>query len=192
MKLLQRVLVEKRPLVIPLVIVLLVNAAVYALVVYPLGVKQAGAEDRANAAGTALRAAEQELASAQALVTGKGRAETELATFYDKVLPSDLSAARRMTYVSLPRLAQKTNVRFGDRHTEVEKSRQKDTRLGRLQIRMGLSGDYESFRQFLYELETAPEFVIIDDITLTQGDGSRPLAFTVQLSAYYRLGPNGI
>lgn len=192
MKLLERILVEKRPLIIPLVIVLVLNAAVYALVVYPLGVKQAGAQDRANAATTALRAAEQELASARALVTGKGRAQEELATFYGKVLPADLSAARRMTYASLPRLAQKTNVKFGNRHTEVDKSGKKETRLGRLQIRMALSGDYESFRQFLYELESAPEFVIIDDITLTQGDPAKPLAFTVELSAYYRLGPNGI
>jgi hypothetical protein len=192
--LLQRILVEKRSLVIPLAIVLLLNVAVYALVVYPLGVKQAGAEDRAAAAATALRAAEQELASARALVAGKGRAEEELATFYDKVLPADLSAARRMTYASLPRLAQKTNVRFADRHTEVDRTvnGKKDTRLGRLQIRMSLSGDYESFRQFLYELETAAEFIIVDDITLAQSDQTKPLTFTVELSAYYRLGTNGI
>ena len=96
-----------------------------------------------------------------------------------------------MTYSSLPRLAQKTNVKLGERHTEVDKAAKKETRLGRLQIRMILSGDYESFRQFLYELETAPEFVIVDDITLTQGELGKPLAFSVELSAYYRLGPNG-
>jgi hypothetical protein len=190
-KLLRRILVEKRPIVIPIVAVLLVNLAVYAFIVYPLGVRQAGAEDRANAAATALRAAEQELASARALVTGKGRAEEELATFYTRVLPADLSAARRMTYGSLPHLAEKTNVTLGGRHTEVDQSGKKDTRLGRLHIRMNLSGDYQSFRQFLYELETAPEFVIVDDITLTQGELGKPLAFTVELSAYYRLGPNG-
>ena len=31
---------------------------------------------------------------------------------------------------------------------------------------MVLQGDYESLRQFIYELESAPEFVIIDDVTL--------------------------
>ena len=30
---------------------------------------------------------------------------------------------------------------------------------------MMLEGDYESVRQFLYELETTPEFIIVDDVT---------------------------
>ena len=33
-------------------------------------------------------------------------------------------------------------------------------------IRMVLQGDYENLRQFIFELESAPEFVIIDDVTL--------------------------
>ena len=56
---------------------------------------------------------------------------------------------------------------------------------------MVLQGDYESFRQFIYELESAPEFVIIDDVTLAQNDPTKPLTLTLQLSTYYRLGANG-
>ena len=52
-------------------------------------------------------------------------------------------------------------------------------------------GDYESFRQFIYELESAPEFVIIDDVTLAQNDPDKPLTLTLELSTYYRLGANG-
>ena len=33
---------------------------------------------------------------------------------------------------------------------------------------MVLQGDYESLRQFIYALESAPEFVIIDDVTLSR------------------------
>src|SRR6202011_5779082 len=77
--LLQRILVEKRPLLIPLAIAIIVNVAVYALVVYPLGAKQAGAQDRAKIAQQSLRVAEGEMAAARALVSGKGRAEQELA-----------------------------------------------------------------------------------------------------------------
>ena len=192
MTLLRRILVEKRPLIIPLAVAIIVNVAVYVLVVYPLGVKQAGALNRATVAATARRVAEQELASARALIEGRSRAQQELATFYDKVLPADLTAARRMTYASLPTLARKTNVTFAERRTEVDQANEKDSRLGRLQIRMILQGDYESLRQFIYELESAPEFVIIDDVTLAQNDPAKPLTLTVELSAYYRLGPNGI
>ena len=190
MTLLKRVVADKRPMVMPLVIALVANVAVYVLAVYPLGNRQAGVQGRADAAAAARLAAEAELANARALVEGKSRAEEELSTFYDKVLPADLSAARRMTYASLPRLARKTDVTFLGRSTELEQ-RTDDSRLGYLQIRMVLEGDYESIRQFIHELESAQEFIIIDDVTLAQNDPARPLALTLMLSAYYRLGPNG-
>ena len=46
----------------------------------------------------------------------------------------------------------------------------KNGRIGRLQSRMVLQGDYQSFRRFIYELESSPEFLIIDSVTLTQSD----------------------
>ena len=50
MSLLKRIVAEKRALLIPLALGLLVNVAAYGLWVYPLGVKTAGAADRAAAA----------------------------------------------------------------------------------------------------------------------------------------------
>ena len=190
MTLWQRILREKRTLVIPLAVGVLLNVGVYALVVYPLGVKSAGAADRAAAASQSLTNAERELTAARNLVTGKTRAEQELATFYDKVLPADLPAARDLTYATLPALARKTNVKFVDRKVDVEPIK-KDQRLGLLKIRTQWQGDYESLRRFIYELESAPAFVIIDDMTLAQNDETKPLVLTLQLSTYYRLGANG-
>ncbi len=112
MTLLKRILTEKRAVVFPLLFALLVNVAVYALVVYPLNRRAAGAVDRAAKAAEALKAAERDQAAAQALVTGKARAEEELATFYDRVLPADYVSARRMTYTRLPALARKADVRL--------------------------------------------------------------------------------
>jgi hypothetical protein len=195
--LLQRILVEKRPLLIPLAVAIIVNVAVYALVVYPLGVKQAGAQDRAKIAQQSLQAAEGEMAAARALVSGKGRAEQELATFYEKVLPASLTAARRMTYTALPSLAEQTNVKLSERRNQIDQAvkpdpaGKKDARFGHLQIRMILQGEYANFRRFMYELESAQPFVIIDDVTLAQADLEKPLTITLELSAYYRLGPNG-
>ena len=101
MTLLKRILTEKRAVVFPLLFALLVNLGVYALVVYPLNRRAAGAVDRAAKAADALRAAERDQAAAQSLVAGKARAEEELATFYDRVLPADYVSARRMTYTRL-------------------------------------------------------------------------------------------
>jgi hypothetical protein len=188
MTLWKRILLEKRVLVIPLVLAILANIGVYALVVYPLAVKSATAADRAAAATAALAAAEADYNAARALVTGKSRAEQELATFYDEVLPADFSAARRLTYAALPRLARKANVKYEESRYDPDSTIKKDARLGALRIHVVLQGEYESFRQFLYELESAPEFVIVDQVVITESDPSRPLGFQLDLSTYYRLG----
>jgi Tfp pilus assembly protein PilO len=189
MKLLQRVLRERRSVVVPLLVALLVNIAAYVLVVRPRGVRAATAAERAQAAAVNVKAAEADRDAARALLSGKTLAEQELATFYDKILPPDLSAARRLTYASLPALARRANVKYDASRTEVEPV--KNQRLGRLRISMILEGDYDSVRRFIYELETTPTFVIIDDMTLTQNDPARPLALSLELSAYFRTGLNG-
>jgi hypothetical protein len=186
----KRIFAEQRALIIALLVGIVANIAVYALVVYPLGVKSAGAADRAVAATLSLQGAEREHAAARDLVTGKSRAEQELATFYDKVLPADLPSARNLTYATLPALARKANVRFVDRSVDVGQV-PKESRLGLLKIRTQWQGDYESLRQFIYELESAPSFVIIDDVSLAQNDPAKPLTLTLQLSTYYRLAANG-
>jgi hypothetical protein len=40
-------------------------------------------------------------------------------------------------------------------------------------------------------LETTPEFIIIDDLTLSESEANKPLNLTLELSTYYRLGANG-
>jgi hypothetical protein len=190
MTLLKRILVEKRVWLIPLALGIIANIAVYLLVVYPLGVKSAGAENRAAAATQALQMAERDFAAARDLVSGKTRAEQELSTFYDKVLPPDLPSARRLTYATLPLLARRSNVKFVNRRLEIDPIK-KESRLGILKIDTQWQGDYESLRRFIYELESAPAFVIIDDVTLAQADANRPLTLSLHLSTYYRLGANG-
>lgn len=190
MTLLKRIISEKRAWLVPLAIGILANIGIYLFVVYPLGVKSAGAEDRAAAAAQSLQAAERDFAAARMLVEGKTRAEQELATFYDKVLPSDLPSARRLTYATLPELAEKSNVKFIDRRMEIQPVK-KDAQLGALKIVTQWQGDYESLRRFIYELERTQAFVIIDDMTLALTDVNRPLTLSLELSTYYRLGANG-
>jgi hypothetical protein len=190
MPLWKRVLIEKRAWLIPLVLGLVGNIAAYGLWVYPLGVKSAGAANRATAATLALQTAERELAGAKELVTGKTRADQELSTFFEKVLAPSLPAARDLTYVTLPTLAKKSNVRMLDRRFEVLKP-EKNAHLGLLKVHTAWQCDYESFRQFIYALESSAPFVIIDDVSLAQADASKPLMLTIELSTYYRLGANG-
>jgi type II secretion system (T2SS) protein M len=188
MTLFKRILIEKRAVAIPLVLALLVNIGVYVLVVHPLAAKSANEADRAANATAALKVAQRDLTQAQALVGGKSRADQELATFYDKVLPGSQSeAAWRLLYARIPKLSQKTNVKFEKRDTEPDKSALKDARYGRVKTRVVFQGEYENIRQLIYELESAPEFVIIDAVTLAQSETNKPLTLTVELSTYYRL-----
>jgi Tfp pilus assembly protein PilO len=184
------VLAEKRGLIVPLAIAAIVNIGVYGLAVYPLRLKSLGAADRAASAARALQAAEQDSAAAKALVSGKSRAEEELTTFYGKVLPTDQLAALRLTFGPLATLARKSNVQVMSRRWQPEPAR-KDQRLARLVVHVSLAGDYEAFRQFIYELETAPEFVIIDDVTIAVVETNKPLVFTLELSTYYPLTAHG-
>jgi hypothetical protein len=186
----KRILMEKRFLALPLFLGLLANIFVYILVVYPLGVKSAGARERADAAAVALKGAEQESTAARELVSGKARAEEELVTFYNKVVPASLAAARRITYARLPELARRSSVRYEAGTFDTERDT-KDNRLNRLHMHLVLRGDYENLRRFIFDVETSPEFVIIDDVTLVQPDAAMPLTLTLELSTYYRTQANG-
>lgn len=187
---LARIFSEKRAVVVPLLVAVALNVLAYLFVVRPLAARSAGASDRAAAAAAALRVAERERTLAKQLVDGKARADEELNAFYQKTLPADLTAARRMTYSSLPALARRTNVRYETRRFDTPEP-ERDARLGRLEIRMVLQGEYGNLRRFIHELERAPEFVIIDDVTLTESDDDQPLTLRLDLSTYYSVRPNG-
>ena len=182
----RRVVQERRGIIIPLAAWLALNLLAYLIVVRPLQAKSAGAADRAAAAASSVRVAEKELALARELVSGKAQADNELSAFYEKVLPADLTAARRMTYASLPALARKTSVRYEARTTSVD-DMDRESRLGHMTIRMVLQGDYRDIRRFIYELESAPDFVILDRLTLTESSPDEPQTLTIDLSTYYRL-----
>lgn len=188
---LKRVLSEKRRLLWPLAIVLVANLAVYALVVYPLAQKVAMGEQEADAASASLASARSEYANARATVTGKSQADQELARFYKDVLPPDLSSARRMMFLPLEQLAEQTNLR-GERATQ-EPTRVRDSALYKLTGTALLIGDYRNVRQYIHKLETAPEFIVLENVSLAQSENeqSRGITVTVQVATYYRAGGDG-
>lgn len=180
-----RIFNEHRAAVWTLGTVLVLDILAYALVLFPLERRAAGAADRAARAAVALRAAEQEEAAARALIGGQARAKEDLAAFYDEVLPQDFVAARTMTYALPPALARKTNLRY-EAGTFADDQTIKDGRVGRLQAKIVLQGDYESLRRFIFDLEMSQEFIIIDSVALAQGESGRALTFNLELSTYYR------
>lgn len=182
--LLQRVVREHRRIVLPLAIALGVNVIVYGAVVYPLSQRVANIEQRDRTAEEQLLAAQRDHAQATGTLTGKDRAAAELATFYKDVLPSDLAGARRLTHLRLAQLARESNLKF--LNATFQPLAPRGGTLTQLKIQMALSGTYGDMRAFIHQLESSPEFVVIDNIELGQGADGGPLGVTLHLSTYYR------
>lgn len=183
--LISRIAAEHRRSLIAIGLTFAVGILTYVFAVYPLAQRVANIEQRDRTAEQALAAAQAELAQVSGTLTGKARASTELATFYTDVLPRDLTGARRLTYLRLARLARETNLDY--ERSSYSPSVETDSTLTRLGITLVLSGTYANMRAFIYELETAPEFVVIDNIQLSEGGGDTgSLVVSLELSTYYR------
>jgi hypothetical protein len=187
---LRRVLREYRLPILALLLAFVVNVGVYAGIVYPLASKVADADSRAARADRALREARREFDAAKDVATSQQRAEAELKTFYGEVLPADLSAAHRVTYLTLAQLARTSNLRIVRRTADEGHSR--GSRLDYLRTALFLEGQYEDVRAFVHALEISRDFVIIDDVGLDQArDGQTALMLKIQLSTYYRGSTDG-
>ena len=191
MTLYRRVMAEKRALIWPIIIALLVNLAIFALVVYPLSNKVASGEQEAHASVMALAAAKHDYANARQTVTGKQQADAELAKFYENVLPPDLSGARRITFVRIPQLAQQSNLRLETQTSSPSQVRDSD--LGKLTHTAVLTGEYRDVRRFIHQLETSPEFLVLERVELTQNENEsgRGITVNVQVATYFRTGSDG-
>ena len=183
MPLVRRVVKEHRRAVLALVIALGLNVLAYAFFVYPLSRDVADVAGRDERAARALAAARREHAQAAGTLTGKDRAATELTTFYQSVLPADVSSARRLVYLRLHQLARDAGMRYSRMANEIVEER--TSTLTRLKTEMELAGAYPSMRAFIHQLESSPEFVVIDNIELADDQGGE-LRVKLELSTYFR------
>ena len=183
---LSRVFAEKRRLILPIAVAALVNLVVYAIVIYPRTSSAGALELRAQQAAMARARAAADLRDAEAIRTGQERAAQQLTRFYDSVLPKGQDGARRITYRRLAALADESNLDY-DRSTFVTE-REHESVLERMDVTMALEGEYRDVRRFIHKLETAPEFVVIEDVALVQSEKNAPLTLTVKLSTYFKAG----
>jgi Tfp pilus assembly protein PilO len=144
-----------------------------------------GAERRARQATADAAAADTELRAVSAARDGRDAAVRELAIFYRDVLPADVAAARRVLQLKLAQLARTHRVTFA-RSTATPEAVREST-LARLKVTADLVGRYDDIRAFLYALETAGDFVVVESIVLAEGDDARaPLSLTLDVATYYR------
>ena len=186
----RRIVQENRRVVYILAAALVINAALYALVVYPLSQRVTSGEQEAGESTRALVAARKTFDSARGTVSGKKEADAELVKFYEEVLPPDLSGARRVLYPRLDQLARKANLALGAYRFHLDANPIGDLR--KITMTMNLTGDYSSVRRFIHELETAPEFLVLESVAVTAAaEGDRRLNLVAQVATYYRAPEHG-
>ncbi|HXT71792.1 MAG TPA: type 4a pilus biogenesis protein PilO [Vicinamibacterales bacterium] len=179
MNLLKRVFSERRAILIPLTLFLVGNVIYLAAVVWPLQRTVAGAKDAQYKATQSVLAARALETQAKADRAAKDRADVELRKFYTEILPKDDRSAIGVANFTLNKLAEQSRVTFKSGQWDSEEI--KDSTLSRLTAKVTLIGDYASVRKFLYELETAEEFVILESVKLSS-------ASTVQNDNLLELG----
>jgi Tfp pilus assembly protein PilO len=186
----RRILAEHQASIWALALGLVANVLVFVLVVYPLSQRVAGGEAAAAESAAALRAARAAHADARATVDGKGQADAELQQFYDEILPADVSAARRMTYLMTDQLASK--IGLTQRGRQFSDTAVRDSSLGKLTMTLSLAGEYTQIRRFIHDLEMAPDFLVLERVELSQTEGqARGIDVAVQIATYYRTRVHG-
>jgi type IV pilus assembly protein PilO len=187
---LQRVMAEKRRLIVPLVVAIIGSALLYAVIVYPLGRQVTAAEEEARVQREQLNRARLDYQLAKATVTGKQQADAALQKFYKDVLPADQTIARKLTYTRLAQLAKQANVTL-EHGTNLVKH-EKGSGLSKLTTTYTLTGDYRNVRRFIYSLETAPEFILLENVGLSSSTGdqaqNRALSMNLEIATYFRSG----
>ena len=186
MTLTRRIIAEKRSYVYPLAGALALNAILLFLVVMPLSKKVQGGEAAAQQAASELATASRDYNAAKATVSGKDTADGELKKFYGAVLPSDHSQARRILF-KLPEMAASANLAMASGSSAP--SQMRESPLGKITSDTRLSGQYRDIRKFIYDIETSPDFLILENVILSQGqDESGPLVMNLRVATYYRAG----
>jgi hypothetical protein len=184
-----RVVADQRRWLLPVGAILAINLVVLFAVVLPMRRSVATGTEQANASAQALNAAIAELKDAEATRDGQVDASKDLDRFYAEVLPVNFAAARRLTQLKLAQMARAHEVRYKSGAATTEELR--NSTLHRLRVQCSLEGDWEDIRQLIYEIETGPDFMVIDNVSLSEGESvNAPLSLALEISTYYQVAGN--
>jgi len=189
MALWRRVFVERRSVLVPLIVLLVIDAALLAGVVLPLKKVVANETVSASEGDFSTTLATQRLKQMQGARTSRDRAEKELTKFYGQVLPASQASAGNVLMLEIAKLAKENNLTLGPRGWDEEVI--KDSPLRRLMTKVELLGDYGSVLHFIYDVETSEAFLAIRSVQLSQAtrqaQNTGQLQLALEIVTYYRV-----
>lgn len=184
----RRIFAERRSLLVPLLALLVIDAALLGAVVVPLRQSVATSATDAEDRRLQLAVAMQRLKQMQNTRSSRDRAEQELTKFYGQVLPTSQAAAGSLLQLEVARLARENNLTLLNRNWENEVI--KDTPLQRFVTKVELVGDYASVLKFIYNVETSEAFLAIRSVQLSQATRQQAstgqLQLALEIATYYR------
>ena len=183
----RRIFSERRAVLLPLVVVLAINVGVLVLGVLPLQQAVRSAEQASVDARLNLANAKVADKAAREMRTGKDRADEEMKKFYAEILPRNFQEAVSITNFWLLKVSEETRVPYRS-GTSTTKPNQEPSTLVKVMTKATLTGDYADIRRFLYELETAQQFVIIENLELSQSGSQQAggiLEVALEIATYY-------
>lgn len=188
MTLWRRVYQERRRVLLPLSLAVIINLAVLLLGVIPLSRSVVSAENAAVQAAVDLANARLVEKQARDAAGSRSRADQELVRFYSEVLPRDFATASRTANRWLQEAARESGLEFKGSHFDWDEIR--DSRLSRAYSTVTLAGRYADVRRFLYSVETAQEFIVVEKVALAQTDStgagsSSPIEVSLTVSTYF-------
>jgi len=185
MSLAGRILRERRAVVLPVLIFLLLNVAGLAGVFW-LQQSIDAAKSSRDQALLDLDKARKEETKAKGLKGSKELADVELRKFYGDVLPRNLASAVNVLNFWLSKIAADSKVSY---HTGTyDHDPVRDSLLTKVTGAITLTGSYADIRRFVYELETSQEFIVIEKIGLSQPTATQanaPLEMNLNVATYF-------
>ncbi len=183
----RRIFVERRAVLLPLAVALVANVLALGLGVLPQQQGVVSAEHAAVNARLTLANANVTDKAAKEIRIGKDRADQEMKKFYAEILPRNFQEAVSIMNFWLLKVSEETRVPFRS-GSSTSKPSPEPSNLVKVMTKATLTGDYADIRRFLYELETAQQFVIIESMELTQSGTQQAggvLEVAIEIATYY-------
>jgi len=184
----RRVYDERRKILLPLIVGLVANVGILLLGILPMQTGLVAAEAAEREAVAELTNARRQSSEARQMASGRENADEQLREFYGRILPPDFATARKTTNLWLQQAAEDAGLSFKTARFDTEAL--DGTRLSSAYATIVLEGQYADIRRFLYAVETAEEFIVIERVTLAQNDtsqfnGGGRLGVEVVVSTYF-------
>jgi hypothetical protein len=167
----------------PALALLALNAAVFAVYTLPRGLRERSLARRAASLGAEARQARAELQARRGREEAIRANARDAERFLRQVL-KDRSATLHDALEGIHAAAREAGVELG-----TENLRREDldgAPITRAVVRMPVTGSYSELLDFLGRLERSSEFVVVDEVRLSERSGAESAQLSVAVSVYFR------